>query len=652
MNKNGLSKGIDIVLITFLVLLAANTVLMAFVSVKFMIISLIFLIVGSAFTVYYVITFNRYFKKFILTLDSGGAIRSKALSQLKMPVIYTNVSGEIIWYNSVFEKYLTGTDAYGADIFGLLKFDKEEIYEKGFCELIYKSKEFTLYYTVLTDGKNKYFAYFLTDNTVLKRAAREYYASKPAVMMIKTDNFNDLTRNCKDSERSSFLSAIHKEIENWLADIKCININLRDNDVYVLLQERDLVRLIESKFSVLDSVRKLGSESVSGVTLSIGVGRGGANLEECESLCKQAIEMAQSRGGDQAAIRNRNNEYQFFGGVSSSVQKSNKVRVRVVASAIYEMISAADNVVLMGHKYSDLDCLGASYALAEVAISKGKNTFIVFDPGTTLAGSLYDRIIEENKCVIFTDGSNLSSVVGEKTLLIVSDTHRASFCENPNIFDMVKNIIVIDHHRKSVDAISDAVIFYHETAASSACELVGELLQYMPGVSVSKLAADALLAGITLDTKNFCLHTGARTFEAAAYIKNCGADSIRVRKFFSDNRRTYVRKAQVVANAQLYENCAISFEETDDDITRIVSSQAADELLNLQNVSASFVLCHISGGINISARSYGEINVQLIMEKLGGGGHQNMAACQLRTVDFADAKKALIKAIDEYKESL
>lgn len=646
MKKKGFTVSMDMLFLIFLVMLAVNAVIMSFYSTKAMFISIFLLVVGAVLTILRAAMFSRYFKRFIALLDDSEKIGSKALSNFKMPVVYTNSEDEILWYNQSFKQFIAA-DKFGENISSLISMDKTAVSEKGCFDTALKGKEFTVYTTKIEDGKNCFNLYLFADNTRLKRAAREYFSVKPAVMMISTDNFNETVRNFKDSVKSSFLSAIRKEIENWLTDVKCVSINSTDNGMYVILHERDLKKLIEGQFEVLKNVRTLSCDGASGVTLSVGVGRGGKNIAICEELCKQALEMAQSRGGDQVVIKNNDNEYRFFGGVANAVEKSNKVRVRVVASAMEEMIKSADKVILMGHKYSDLDSLGASYALAEISASYNKKTYIVIDESTTLAVPLLKRI-SQNSDIEICDGNNIEEVESDKTLLIVSDTHRAVFCENPALFEKVKNVIVIDHHRKSVDAIDNAVIFYHETAASSACEMVGELLPYFKHSKISPLAADALLGGITLDTKNFCLHTGVRTFEAAAYIKNCGADTVRVKHFFADNKRTYLRKAQVVSAAQLYKNVAISAETVNDDITRIVASQAADELLNLENVKASFVICPIKDGMNVSARSLGEINVQVIMEALGGGGHSNMAACQLSVTDFDTAKRTLVNILDKY----
>ena len=646
--NKGFHQGYLLTYFILLFLLAVNTCIMAYVDIKFMLISLFITLVGAGLVVAHVVNLQRSYKSFIFSLQNAAGQESPALENFDLPVIYVSDNDEILWYNSKFELYFKSGECYGKNAYEILGLNKENFLEKGSGEIRFNGKEFSVYVTAIESEGSTFRIFYLVENTNLKRAAREYLASRPVVMIIATDNFSEIMRNCKDSEKTSFRSAIHKEIENWLSDINCISINRNDKYIFVLTDERSLNKLSAKKFSILESVRKLKSNNYGGVTLSIGVGKGGKDLAECEYFCRQGLEMAQSRGGDQVAIKSTGNDYEFFGGISAVVERRSTIRARVLSSAISEMISASDNIFLMGHKYSDLDCLGSAYALAKVSSSLGKDAYIVMDNSRTMASALYKRIVAEDKSCRFTKGDDLKDILNDKSLLIVLDTHRAGFLENLEVYNKCKNVIVIDHHRKSVDAIDNAVVFYHETAASSASEMVTELIQYMPGYNADELVADALMSGIMLDTKNFCLHTGVRTFEASAYLRKCGANPVKVKGLFCDSFATYSRKSAIVSKAEVYGNCAISFDETEDEITRIATSQAADELLNLERIKASFVMCKIADGINISARSYGEVNVQLIMETLGGGGHRNMAACQIETKEFDLATETLKKAIDDY----
>ncbi len=634
-----------VILVLFL---AVNTLLLAFVDFNLMLASLFITVIGAAFVIYKAINIQSEYRNFVNALKKGSLQNSTALSSFNLPVIYVSDCDEIVWYNQRFKQCIKAEDCYGKNVYDFLQIDPAALHENGSSEIKLNDKEYSVYYTDVVADRSALKLFYLVENTNLKRAAREYVATRPVVMIMATDNFSEIMRNARDSEKSSFRSAIHNEIEKWLSDINCISIFRNEKYVFVLMEERFLNRLVSDKFSVLDSVRRLKIGNYSGVTLSIGVGRGGKNMAECEHFCKQGLEMAQSRGGDQVAIKSNGNDYKFFGGISQAAEKRSTVKARVISSALSEMIASAENVVIMGHKYSDLDCLGAAYALSCVSRFLGKRSYIVFDSKRTMANSLYKRILAEDSNCIFTDGGALNEIINDKTLLIIADTHRSGFVENEEIYRMCKNIIVIDHHRKSVDAIDNSVIFYHETAASSACEMVTELIQYMDSFTPDSTVSDALLAGIMLDTKSLCLHTGVRTFEASAYLRSCGADPVKVKRLFADSFETYSRKSSIISNSKLYGSCAISFDEIQDDKTRIATSQAADELLNLEGVKASFVMCKIAEGINISARSYGDVNVQLVMEALGGGGHRNMAACQVMCSDFIEAEEILKKEIDNH----
>lgn len=357
--------------------------------------------------------------------------------------------------------------------------------------------------------------------------------------------------------------------------------------------------------------------------------------------------MALGRGGDQVALRNENNEYEFFGGVSKGVEKRTKVRTRMVASAIAETISSSENVLVMGHRFADLDALGSAVGVAMIAKALNKDVKIVMSKETTLALPLLKYLSDNGMGDLVTEPSESAKYVGEKTLLVIVDTHRKSFSEYPELFDLVGSVIVIDHHRKTVDHINKAVIFYHEPYASSASEMVTELIEYMNfEIDVPKICAEALLSGITLDTKNFVMKAGVRTFEAAAYLRSLGADTVAVKQLFSNSMKTQKDKSEVVKNAAMYKSCAVGAVDFESDNIRIVASQAADELLNTDGVKASFVLFKTGDTINISARSYGEINVQLVMEALGGGGHQTMAAAQLQNETFENALNLLKASIN------
>ncbi len=413
-----------------------------------------------------------------------------------------------------------------------------------------------------------------------------------------------------------------------------------------VIEERHYKIFAEDNFSILKTVRKLKLGTMENATISIGIGRGGKSMSDNATLANQALDMALGRGGDQVVVQSPDNRFRFFGGVSGAMEKRTTVRTRIMAGALKKLILSSENVLIMGHKYSDLDCLGAAFGICSLARALEKNAHIVLDRVNSLAKPLIKPIDEQFPGCIINENEALS-LVDKKTLLVVVDVHRPSFLESPVVYEAVENVVVIDHHRKAVDHIAEALIFFHETAVSSTCEMVTELLQYADMPCMSKSLAEGLLAGIMLDTKHFVLHTGVRTFEAAAYLRNRGAEPVQVKKMFADSVDTYKRKAQIVSSAELYGDCAIAVCTDDGPDTRIATSQAADELLNVDGVAASFVLFKTEDKVCISARSFGEWNVQIIMEKLGGGGHRTMSACQLENETIESAVKKLCSAIDQ-----
>lgn len=627
--------------------LAGITVLSATVSLLLFITSLILTLVCTSLIIWYLVSFSLYYKSVVSGLIETLTSSSKPLSEINTPVVVTNNDNVISWYNESFGRIYKDKNLFDKPITDIININFAKLNDGGFCDVAFCGREFTVYKTTTTADSN---IYYLFDNTKLKYLAREYRATRPVSLVIDLDNFSEITKNLRESDKNGYKSHIFREIENWLADCNAIVVNL-NNGILALLDERGLNKLHEERFSILKNIKKLDYENLSGITLSIGIGKGATTMHETQRLSLQALEMAQSRGGDQVVIKTYDNNYKFFGGNSKSTEKHSKVRARAIASSIYKMIEASSNVIVMGHKSSDFDCLGASFALASVALSLKKPTNIVINKNTTLALPLYNELIKYEDERIFIDGNNIDSIIDNKTLLIICDVHRPSFLDNEEVYNKCKNVVVIDHHRLSVDAISNAVIFYHETATSSTCEMVTELMQYMKGVSLNPNIANALLSGIILDTKNYCMHTGIRTFEAAAFLRSCNANTVTVHKLFSDSITTYLRKTAIVSTAEFFDDCAVSYDENNDNSTRVAASQAADELLNLNNINASFVMSKYGEQIYISARSFGAINVQLIMESLGGGGHQNMAACQLKCDSFEEAKTILLNAIIEYKNN-
>lgn len=580
-----------------------------------------------------------------------SAEENSSLTGFPLPVAVFDSSDRMVWYNQKFQnEVLLGLNPDSGDIRrftggkGLA-----EIRETAKIDVVLGEKAYTAYYgTVTCSGRQSYVLVY-TEDTALKQTAMAYAAQKPAVAIISADSADEIYRAYKDSEYAEIIGDIERIVENWFSGFDGILRKLGTGRFLAIVSEAELQKMIQKKFSVLETVRAYTYRELSvGLTLSMGIGRGDS-LSEAENNARQAFDMALGRGGDQAVLKGTGENYRFFGGVSKGVEKRTKVRSRVVANAISELLSESETVYFMGHRFSDLDAVGAAVGLWKVAVEFGKRARIILDEKTTLAMPLVSYVRSQVPQEVFISPEQAEREMDETALLFVLDTHKASFVEAPQAFARARHIVVIDHHRKTVDFIQNAVIFYHEPYASSTCELVAELLQYMgKRPLVSAMEANALLAGIMLDTKEFILRTGVRTFEAAAYLRARGADTVTVKSFFNSSMENRKLRGQIVLQAQLYRNCAISVAEMQAKDLRMVCAQAADELLTVSGVHASFVLFETDNTANISARSMGKINVQLIMEALGGGGHQTMAAAQLADTALTDAAQALQDAIDAY----
>lgn len=576
------------------------------------------------------------------------------LRNFPMPVVLFDNTDKIIWYNNIFKRiFLTEKPAEGADV---KQFTSGQginiIRENMFIECEYGDKKYTVFSGNTEYKKETVYSLYFVEDTELKNYRTAYNKSRPVVMVISLDGVEDSLRDFRESQQAGILGGVESIVENYFAKYNCISRKLGNNRFIALCEKENFMKMKEDKFSLLAAVRSYTYNGKTvGITLSVGAGTG-ETLPECETASRNALDMAMGRGGDQIAIKTDKNDFEFFGGVSKGVEKRTKVRTRMVASAIGEIIKASSNVLIMGHRFADLDALGSAVGVAIISNAFGREAKIVMSSKTTLSMPLAKHLIANGMDNLLIEPEDADEYIDKRTLLVVVDTHRKSFLEYPELFDLVDTVVVIDHHRKTVDHINKAVIFYHEPNASSASEMVTELIEYIDAeVKVPQVCAEALMSGITLDTKNFVMKTGVRTFEAAAYLRSLGADTVKVKQLFSNSMKTQKAKSEVVKNAAMYENCAVGVVDFESDDVRIVASQAADELLNVDDVRASFVVFKTGNTINISARSYGELNVQLVMEGLGGGGHQTMAAAQLPDETFENALMLLKKAIDSVKET-
>ncbi len=573
---------------------------------------------------------------------------SDIYNRFRLPIVILK-NDSVVWYNLLFRSNVLKSN----DVVGLLPEEilsqsaKTTLRVSGMGEMTIDDKHYAVFSSEYEEKGQTCTVLYYVDLTELKNIEHEYKETRPVVAVLSIDSFDEITADMAESDQARFKGAIDRQIELFTEEISGVTKKLRNNRYISILDERSLRNLKAGKISVLDRVRELDFGTSTKATLSIGFGRGEDTVKACETLALQALEMSQGRGGDQAAIKT-GDTYEFFGGVSSvGVEKRTKVKTRVIASAMKELIRGSDRVFIMGHKFGDIDSLGASYGLWHCVTSMGKSANIVLDKTTHLAQSLIQKINADAGNEVIIDGEAAADLITRQSLLIVCDTHRRDFVEFPALYDQSITTVVIDHHRKNTDFIDNSVIFYHEPHASSACEMVAELLQYINASFVGKSQADALLAGIMLDTRNFVLRTGIRTFEASAFLRSRGADPVAVKKLFADSIDVYRERAMLVSKAEFLGNHAVAMAPAGEKVSRVAASQAADELLNIENVDASFVLFAIGNDVNISARSLGKVNVQIIMEALNGGGHHTMAATQIKDVTLDEAKTRLIQILQQ-----
>ena len=477
----------------------------------------------------------------------------------------------------------------------------------------------------------------------------KYEESRPVVALLLIDNYDELVRGQPDRVKNDLRDAV-EDIINQYGESRDAIVRRYDRDRYIIIfEERHLQQMREDKFAILERAHTVTSPSGIHATLSLGIGRDGEGFGENWQFASLAAEMALTRGGDQAVIKNRFS-FEFFGGRGSEVETRTKVKSRVMANALAELVADSSRVFVMGHKYADLDAVGADAAVCCIARKKGKICKIVIDPEKNASKLLIERLKAEPeyKNAFITPQEAMLSADG-RSLLVVVDTNRPEQVEDPNFLAAMNRVAVIDHHRRAAAYIQNAALTFYEPYASSVCELLSEVLQEVcESEDILRCEAEAMLAGIVLDTKNFAIRTGERTFEAAAFLRRCGADTVEVKKLLQNDMADTVARYRILQNAQLYRgNIAVAAPEEPQD--RVIIAQAADELLNISGVEVSFVVSPTAdGGANISARSIGDINVQVIMEKLGGGGNRSAAACQISDTTLRDAVNALFAAIDEY----
>ena len=521
-------------------------------------------------------------------------------------------------------------------------------------ELRYRDRRYRVSGTVLPEKDTRSGVVlgmlYLLDQTELLQVRDEYIRSRPIVSILLVDNYDELTNNLSDAAVSGLNAEIDTKINEWTDGYAGLLRKIERNRYLFLTEARDLARMAEAKFSLLEIMRSVTNPAGIPATVSIGVGKDGVDFKEDYDFAALAIEMALSRGGDQAVIKDRY-DFTFFGGRNKQGERRTKVKSRVMASSLSELITQSSRIFVMGHKMADLDAVGAAAGVCCLCRKKGKKANIVIDQDANVAGQLLDilrPLPEYRDC--FITGQDALLAADAKSLLIVVDTNRPDQVECKPLLESIRRVVVIDHHRRAADYIEQVVLNLHEPFASSASELVTELLQYAVEMSdILTQEAAALLAGIVLDTKNFGVRTSSRTFEAAAFLRRIGADTVEVKKLFQNDLPSTVARYRIIQNAKLYRD-GIAISALDYTASRTIAAQAADELLNISGIDASFVLYPQGDQTMISARSIGDANVQVILEPLGGGGNAATAGAQVKNHTVQETMEELLRSIDRFYE--
>ena len=619
----------------------------------------------SALVIYVGIRRNRMAQHSVrqyLDRVSGGIDTARSSNMLYAPLpmlVFDLNTGEILWGNDRFlaltdlkEKMfeaLVGDVIPGFDGHWMLE-GKREAPE----HVVWNHRTYRVYGALshpdqLKGDHSMLATTYWLDITESEQMRQTLDMTRPSVAILMIDNYEDLMKACPESKRSALLADIEGKLNDWCAGSGALLLSY-DRDRYLfVMEEKDFAVYAEKKFDVLDAVRTVESGGVS-ATLSIGVGRDGDSFESLFKNADLALEMALSRGGDQAVVKDRNN-FEFYGGRSKTTEKRTKVKSRVMANALRELIDDARNVYVMGHKYADMDSLGAAAGICCICRKLGKKAQIVIDTENNAAHPVLRALQQMPEYAgVFVNGDTAFLHAQPDTLLVVVDTNRPDSVESEPLLESCTRVAVIDHHRRGSSYIDKMTLNYHEPYASSASELVTELMQYLiEPADMLKSEAEALLAGIVLDTKNFTNRTGGRTFEAAAYLRRCGADTQDVQRMFQSDLDAMVTRYAIMRQAEIYHG-DIAIVAADEAYDRVTAAKAADELLTIRGIRASFVMYRKDDGVYMSARSLGEVNVQVILEALGGGGNSTTAGGQAKGITVAEAKEKLLAAIDQYFE--
>lgn len=605
--------------------------------------------------------------EFVSFATQYGQIQRRLLRDLELPHVLMDENGKIIWTNAAFEEVVHKEKGYRksiTSIFPTVTKEKLDFEENTQLELAFENREYVMKMKKISieevldnsdvfqnDNFEGYLiAAYLFDETALKTALRENDSQSLVIGFIYLDNYDEALESVEVVRRSLLTALIDRKINKYISSLDGIVRKTEKDKYFVIMRKESLQTLKDVRFDILEDVKTVNIGNEMAVTISIGIGLDAPTYTQNCEYARTAIDLALGRGGDQAVVKTPQSIV-YYGGKSQQVEKNTRVKARVKAHALQEIITSKDRVLVMGHRLGDMDCFGAAVGISCIARELERKCHIVINDVTTSVKPLLELFGDRNEYSedFIINSSQALELSGNNTVLVIVDVNRPSITECPELIKECKTVVVLDHHRQSSEVVENATLSYVEPYASSACEMVAEILQYVGGsVKVKPNEADCLYSGMIIDTNNFTTKTGVRTFEAAAFLRRCGADVTRVRKMLRDDAKEYKAKAETVGNAEIYRNeFAISVCPSEGlESPTVVGAQASNELLNISGIKASFVVTSYQNQIYISARSIDEVNVQIIMERLGGGGHMNIAGAQLENKTTQEAIEVIKDIID------
>ena len=593
-------------------------------------------------------------------------IQKQLLTEMALPYALADDDGRIVWMNQAFQEIIALEKGTRKNLLSLFpevtKTDLAVDNETAQVHTSFGEYKFRLdLQPIFVSGteeediealvsRQKLLAVYLFDETEILRYRQEITDERMVAGLIYLDNYDEALESVEEVRRSLLTALIDRKINKAIGSIEGVVKKLEKDKYFFTIKQKYMEQLEEERFSILEEVKAVNIGNEMAVTLSIGIGMGGDSYSQNYDFARAAIDMALGRGGDQAVVKD-GSRIQYYGGKSQQLEKATRVKARVKAHALRELVETKDRLLIMGHQMSDIDSFGAAIGIYRIAVALNKKAHIVINQVTSSVQPMMDRFLDNPEYPedLFLKGPQAAELVDNNTMLVVVDVNRPSITDAPELLKMVKTIVVLDHHRQSSEVITNAVLSYVEPYASSTCEMVAEVLQYIAdGIRIKPAEADTMYAGIVIDTNNFTNQTGVRTFEAAAYLRRSGADVTRVRKLFRDDMADYKAKAYTITSAEVYRDsfsigvCPAEGLHS----PTIVGAQAANELLEIKGIKASVVLTEYQNTIYVSARSIDEVNVQVMMEQLGGGGHRTIAGAQLKDGTIEDAKRRVKEVID------